>query len=193
MTDTITIPRATVQQGLEALAIADNIALVGAAYTPKSIDRGLRKIRESATALRKALEQPEQEPVVNPFEDKSVVSAIRWAAGLIRNEYPAGHNGADSWLMNYADEGGESLRLRDYRNWKKVNGRWQPTPPAAQRKPLTDEQDRALCEAYCNDASDEYFKARPAMDFPEMRRIFYAGHRKAWINYEAAHGIKEQS
>jgi hypothetical protein len=56
---------------------------------------------------------------------------------------------------------------------------------------LTDEQDRALCEAYCNDASDEYFKARPAMDFPEMRRIFYAGHRKAWINYEAAHNIKE--
>jgi hypothetical protein len=57
------------------------------------------------------------------------------------------------------------------------------TPPAAQRQwqSLTDEQDRALCEAYCNDASDEYFKARPAMDFPEMRRIFYAGHRKAWI------------
>ena len=61
----------------------------------------------------------------------------------------------------------------------------------AQRKPLTDEQDRALCEAYCNDASDEYFKARPALDFPEMRRIFYAGHRKAWISYEAAHGIKD--
>lgn len=60
-----------------------------------------------------------------------------------------------------------------------------------QRKPLTNEQERALCEAYCNDASDEYFKARPALDFPEMRRIFYAGHRKAWINYEAAHGIKE--
>jgi hypothetical protein len=50
-----------------------------------------------------------------------------------------------------------------------------------QAQPLTDEQDRALCEAYCNDASDEYFKARPALDFPEMRRIFYAGHRKAWI------------
>jgi hypothetical protein len=69
------------------------------------------------------------------------------------------------------------------------------TPPAAQphlpvqRQPLTDEQDRALCEAYCNDASDEYFKARPALDRPEIRRIFYAGHRKAWINYEAAHNI----
>jgi hypothetical protein len=62
------------------------------------------------------------------------------------------------------------------------------SPP--QRQPLTDEQDRALCEAYCNDASDEYFKARPVLDFPEMRRIFYAGHRKAWITREAAHGIK---
>ena len=46
---------------------------------------------------------------------------------------------------------------------------------------MTDEQDRALCEAYCNDASDEYFNARPASDSPENRRIFYAGHRKAWI------------
>jgi hypothetical protein len=67
MTDTITIPLATVHHALEALAIADNIALVGAAYTPKSIDLGLRKIRESATALRKALEQPEQEPVACRF------------------------------------------------------------------------------------------------------------------------------
>ena len=61
------------------------------------------------------------------------------------------------------------------------------------RKTFTDEQDRALCEAYCNNASDEYFKARPTLDFPEMRRIFYAGHRKAWIGYEAAHGIKENT
>ena len=49
--------RQAAQQALEALAIADNIALVGAAYTPKSIDLGLRKIRDSAIALRTALEQ----------------------------------------------------------------------------------------------------------------------------------------
>jgi len=55
--------RQVAQQALEALAIADNIALVGTAYTPKSIDLGLRKIRDAATTLRKALEQPEQEPV----------------------------------------------------------------------------------------------------------------------------------
>ena len=54
--------RQAAQQALEALAIADNIALVGAAYTPKSIDLGLQKIRDSATALRAALEQ-QAEPV----------------------------------------------------------------------------------------------------------------------------------
>lgn len=56
----------------------------------------------------------------------------------------------------------------------------QPAPV-----PLTDEQDRALCEAHCNDASDEYFKARPQLDSAANRRIFYAGHRKGWL----AHGI----
>jgi hypothetical protein len=63
----------------------------------------------------------------------------------------------------------------------------------APAKPLSDEQERALCEAYCNEASEEYFKARPTINFPEMRKIFYAGHRRAWINYKAAHGIKETS
>ena len=60
--------------------------------------------------------------------------------------------------------------------------------PAVERKPLTDEQDRALCEAYCNTASDEYFSARPQLDCAVNRRIFYAGHRKCWIE-KAAHGI----
>ena len=64
----------------------------------------------------------------------------------------------------------------------------------SKRKPLTDEQIRALCEANCNAEADAYFAARPALDFPEMRRIFYAGHRRAWISKEpltraAAHGI----
>lgn len=55
-------------------------------------------------------------------------------------------------------------------------------------QPLTDEQDRALCEAYCNTASDEYFGARPQLDSAVNRRIFYAGHRKAWM----VHGIGTQ-
>lgn len=44
-----------------------------------------------------------------------------------------------------------------------------------------DEKDRALCEAHCNSAADEYFNARPQLDSSVNRRIFYAGHRKAWI------------
>jgi hypothetical protein len=59
--------------------------------------------------------------------------------------------------------------------------------------PLSDEQDRALCEANCNAEADAFFAARPALDFPEMRRIFYAGHRRAWISKDsltkAAHNI----
>lgn len=64
-------------------------------------------------------------------------------------------------------------------------------PPQQERKPMTEEQDRALCEAFCNAASDEYFKARPQLDSDVNRRIFYAGHRKAWLEWQAAHGIKE--
>jgi len=77
--------------------------------------------------------QPEQEPVAHPFEDKSVISSLSWAAGLIEQAYRecGGHNGADSWLMNYADKQGERIRQADHREWEKVNGRWQVkvTPP----------------------------------------------------------------
>ncbi len=96
-----------------------------------------------------------------------------------------------AWMDRY----GDIYKMPEIENWQDLG--WTPShtmlyaaPP--RRKPLTDEQDRALCEAYFNDASDEYFKARPELDFPEMRRIFYAGHRKAWISYEAAHGIGEE-
>jgi hypothetical protein len=91
---------------------------------------------KATAALRQLLEQPEpvQEPVSHPFEDPSVISALAWAAGLIQQEYHAGHNGADSWLMNYADIQGERIRLADHREWEKVHGRWKPitTPPAQQ-------------------------------------------------------------
>ena len=78
--------------------------------------------------------EPEQEPVAHPFEDKAVISSLSWAAGLIEQAYRAygGHNGADSWLMNYADKQGERIRQADHREWEKVNGRWQvkeTTPP----------------------------------------------------------------
>lgn len=67
----------------------------------------------------------------------------------------------------------------------------QEPPQPVERKPMTDDQDRALCEAFCNAASDEYFKARPQLDSDVNRRIFYAGHRKAWLEWQTAHGIKE--
>ena len=87
--------------------------------------------REAITAIKEAL--AEQEPVAYPFEDKAVISSLSWAAGLIEQAYRAcgGHNGADSWLMNYADKQGERIRQADHREWEKVNGRWQEkvTPP----------------------------------------------------------------
>ena len=69
--------REVMQQALEALAIADNIALVGAAYTPKSIDLGLRKIRDSATALRAALEQ-QAEPVSHAVIAGALFDFMGW-------------------------------------------------------------------------------------------------------------------
>ncbi len=53
----------------------------------------------------------------------------------------------------------------------------QPAKPVER----TDEQDSALCEAYCNESSDQYFKARTHLDSAINRRIYYAGHRKAWL------------
>lgn len=49
-----------------------------------------------------------------------------------------------------------------------------------------DEKDRALCEAHCNSAADEYFNPRPQLDSAINRRIFYAGHRKAWLQQAEA-------
>lgn len=93
--------------------------------------------------LEEALAQPEQEPVAHPFEDKAVISSLSWAAGLIEQAYRecGGHNGADSWLMNYADKQGERIRQADHREWEKVNGRWRVKVTPLQRTwvGLTDE------------------------------------------------------
>ena len=55
----IMIDKAVVEQALEALAIGGNIALVGSAYTPKSIDAGVAKMRTAMEVLREA-QQPQQ-------------------------------------------------------------------------------------------------------------------------------------
>ena len=121
--------------------------------TPRPFDdypplwRAYKKtINEAITAIKEALAQPEQEPVANPFEDEAVISSLSWAAGLIEQAYRAcgGHNGADSWLMNYADKQGERIRQADHREWEKVNGRWQVKVTPPQRKPLTNDAARKL-------------------------------------------------
>ena len=55
------------QLALDALAVADNIALVGVAYTPKSIDLGLLKIRGARDAIKQALAA---QPAVPLTEDE---------------------------------------------------------------------------------------------------------------------------
>ena len=163
-------------------------------------------------ALRAALEPEQAEPVMwmthgndlPPLFHKTKADALAWGAEpLPLYTAPPKQEQAEPVAWLYTNNAGvqalhiePSWRLdadikaaQEYPDTDKVTSLYAAPP---QRKPLTDEQDRALCEAYCNDASDEYFKARPALDFPEMRRIFYAGHRKAWISYEAAHGIGEE-
>jgi hypothetical protein len=102
-------------------------------YLPLKDEAQCNRYDKAIAAIKEALAQPEQEPVAHPFEDEAVISSLSWAAGLIEQGYRAcgGHNGADSWLMNYADKQGERIRQADHREWEKVNGRWQVkvTPP----------------------------------------------------------------
>ena len=138
--------------------------------------KDLARARSLIPTIKEALSEPEpeQEPVAHPFEDKAVISSLSWAAGLIEQAYRAcgGHNGADSWLMNYADKQGERIRQADHREWEKVNGRWQVKVTPPQRKPLTETQinDRARAEGAHN-------------------ADFWLGVRFA----EAAHNIKEMN
>jgi hypothetical protein len=96
-----------------------------------------------------------------------------------------------AWLS----DGGDVSRSKRYMDEMGFKCRPLYTSPP-KREPLTHEQDRAICEGEFNAASDEYFKARPDLDTPVNRRIFYAGHRKAWVSkdqaIEAAHGIGEK-
>ena len=66
-----------------------------------------------------------------------------------------------------------------------------PEQKPIMRQPFSYEQDSALCEANCNAESDAFFAARPALDSDANRRIFYAGHRRAWISYPAASAIAQ--
>jgi hypothetical protein len=46
---------------LEALQIVDNVALIGSAYTPKSVEEGLAKVRASMLVIKQALAAPVQD------------------------------------------------------------------------------------------------------------------------------------
>jgi len=131
------------------------------------------KCEEAITAIKAALAQPDEDDLIIQYHEATIKRLEKRI-----DELMAQPDDFDSWQANpYTKVLMKSIE-EDY---------------SPKRQPLTDEQDRAVCEAYCNDASDEYFKARPALDFPEMRRIFYAGHRKAWITRDSAHGIGENT
>jgi hypothetical protein len=100
----------------------------------------------AALSLRAALAEPEQ--ITHPFEDAAVIAALYWASILIEKQYPVGHNGADSWLMNYSDKHGENVRRYDHREWEKVNGRWKikAAPPRREWVGLTDEEIEQGCK-----------------------------------------------
>jgi hypothetical protein len=110
--------------------------------------------------LEAALAEPE--PVAHPFEDASVISALYWASILIEKEYPVGHNGADSWLMNYSDKHGENVRRSDHRDWEKVHGRWKPKAALAEpaiKESLTVEEPEPAAWTTMPEAEDWCFVA----------------------------------
>jgi hypothetical protein len=87
----------------------------------------------------------------------------------------------DKFMDNIKEQGFEAIGITD-RDELLYRRKVQPPLPV-QRQPLTDEQDRAICEGNCNAESDAFFKARPQFDNAANRRIFYAGHRRAWLSY----------
>ena len=145
----IIIDRAVVEQVLEALEYGQHSLKQVSEH--EWVSRGELAMQ----ALRAALEQEQAEPVAWLYVNKSGVQALHIEPSLRLDA--------------------DIKAAQDYPDTNKVTPLYAAPP---KRKPLTDEQDRALCEAYCNDASNEYFKARPVLDFPEMRRIFYANHAK---------------
>ena len=58
---------------------------------------------------------------------------------------------------------------------------WIAAPPAQEaRVPLTSEQQRCIAEAHNVAACEEYFNARPQIDYIANRRIFEAGFSKGY-------------
>jgi hypothetical protein len=87
---------------LEALAIADNIALVGVAYTPKSIDLGLLKIRGARDAIKQARSVPVQKRPQNCGTGYcSCVECVMEPAPV---QEPVAHGVNPLWLATHPDK-----------------------------------------------------------------------------------------
>ena len=142
--------REAAQAALDAMKLArgnhGKIMLAYPAIESWLYHRVDQRLDDAITDVEDALAEPKQEPVVHPFEDSAVISALTWAASLIEKKYPVGHNGGDSWLMNYSDKHGEHIRRSDHREWEKVHGRWKPkaAPPRREWVGLTDEEIDAI-------------------------------------------------
>jgi hypothetical protein len=134
---------------------------------------------KQAEALEAALAEPEQ--VTHPFEDASVISALYWASILIEKEYPVGHNGADSWLMNYSDKHGENVRRHDHREWEKVHGRWKPKAALAEptvKDSLTNaEQEPVAC---IKTNGELMWLKKPEVVYSKPRPLYAAPPRREW-------------
>jgi hypothetical protein len=73
-------------KALEALQIVDNVALIGSAYTLKSVEEGLAKVRASMLTIEQALAAPTvQEP------DHSDQLTIAYMSGVHRGKELAAH------------------------------------------------------------------------------------------------------
>jgi hypothetical protein len=129
------------------------------------------KVEVAITAIKEALAQPEQEPVamrmpkvgdkVVCIEDESLATVVSLTAG-----------GSPDIVFSDGSRGTYLLR-----EFAELFG--YTTPPAAQRKPLTDEQIYEMCS-----------------DFHSWSEWDGGDFQKFWLDLcrsiEAAHGIKEQ-
>ena len=139
--------------------------------------------------------QPERVPLTEDRAMRAAQAAPAAVAGPTSDE-----------LMALSKEcqrmpGGLGMHYENYA--RAVLTRWGAAPTtqsapqrAAHQENDVDEKlydpDCAACEAHCNSAADEYFNARPQLDSGANRRIFYAGHRKAWIGRSTAEKVESE-
>ena len=123
----VLIDRATLEQLVDALAVADNIALVGSAYTPKAIDTGVRQIREAITAGRAALAKAEPagwKPIETAPKDGTSFMAgwFDWPSNPGCNMCPV------KWHMGAWWESGEDDKVRTPTHWMPLPAAPKATP-----------------------------------------------------------------